>query len=108
MNKKRIVWIELLRIAACAGIFLFFKNHISKIRWSEKQEKFICSLGSCTFGIYLIHACVRDVLHRNGIDSMMMSNTIIAILVVMFLIFAISWGSVVLLRRIPFVKKWIM
>lgn len=87
-------------VVACAwsaGIFLFFKNHISKIRWSEKQEKFICSLGSCTFGIYLIHACVRDVLHRNGIDSMMMSNTIIAILVVMFLIFAISWGSVVLL-----------
>ena len=55
--------------SACAGVLrqlyaggfllefrsiLFFKNVLGKIRWSERQEKTICYLGSCTFGIYLI------------------------------------------------------
>ena len=90
------------------AVFLFFKNYISRIKLSEKQEKFICNMGACTFGIYLIHALVRDLLHRNGIDSMMMSNTIIAIPIVIFLIFIISWIAAALLRKIPFVKRWLM
>ena len=42
------------------SFFLFFKNHLSKIKWSEKQETIICYLGSCTFGIYLIHILFLD------------------------------------------------
>lgn len=90
------------------AVFLFFKNYISKIKWSEKQGKFICELGGCTFGIYLVHACVRDILHRKGIDSMMMDNTVIAILLVTAAIFVISWAIVWVFRKIALVKKWIM
>ena len=70
--------------------------------------EWICALGGCTFGIYLIHVLVRDVLYRKGIDSMMMDNTVIAILLVIALIFFISWALVFVLRKIPFVKKWLM
>ena len=90
------------------AVFLFFKEQVSKIKWSEKMEKVICSLGGCTFGIYLIHAFVRDVFYRNGIDSMMMKNTILAIPVVMFLILLVSWLIVYVAGKIPFVRKWIM
>lgn len=90
------------------AVFLFFKEQVSKIKWSQKLEKAVCSLGGCTFGIYLVHAFVRDILYRNGIDSMMIKNTVLAVPVVMLLIFFISWGIVYIVRKIPFIRKWIM
>lgn len=88
--------------------FLFFKNHVSKIKWNEKQEKRICYLGSCTFGIYLIHALIRDILHRIGIDSMMISNTAIAIPLLITMIFVLSLAAVMIIKKIPRVSKWII
>ena len=90
------------------SFFLFFKNHLSKIKWSEKQETVICYLGSCTFGIYLIHALIRDILHRIGIDSMMISNTAIAIPVLITMIFVLSLAVVMIIKKIPLAGKWII
>ena len=90
------------------SVFLFFKNHVSKIKWNEKQEKRICFVGSCTFGIFLIHVLVRSLLHKAGIDSMMISNTFIAIPIVIALIFTLSFGAVVIIKKIPVLKKWIV
>lgn len=91
-----------------SAFFLFFKNHVSKIKWNEKQEKRICYLGSCTFGIYLIHALIRDILHRIGIDSMMISNTAIAIPLLITMIFVLSLAAVMIIKKIPRVSKWII
>ena len=91
-----------------SSFFLFFKNQVSKIKWNEKQEKRICYLGSCTFGIYLIHALIRDILHRIGIDSMMISNTAIAIPVLITMIFVLSLVAVIIIKKIPRVSKWII
>lgn len=88
--------------------FLFFKNHVSKLKWSEKQEKVICYLGSCTFGIYLSHAFFRDILHRAGIDSMMIGNTVIAIPIVIAVIFVVSLVAVMIIKKIPVIGKWIV
>ena len=90
------------------SFFLFFKNHLSKIKWSERQEKIICYLGSCTFGIYLIHALIRNILHKVGIDSMMVGNTVIAIPTVIALIFIVSLIAVMIIKKIPVVGKWIV
>ena len=91
-----------------SSFLLFFKNHVSKIKWNEKQEKRICYLGSCTFGIYLIHALIRDILHRIGIDSMMISNTAIAIPLLITMIFVLSLAAVMIIKKIPRVSKWII
>ena len=91
-----------------SSFFLFFKNYVSKIKWNEKQEKRICYLGSCTFGIYLIHALIRDILHRIGIDSMMISNTAIAIPVLITMIFVLSLAVVMIIKKIPLAGKWII
>ena len=85
------------------SFFLFFKNHVSKIRWSEKQEKIICYLGSCTFGIYLIHAFFRDILFRLGVES-----TRIAIPIIIMMVFGTSLVVVMILKKIPIVNKWII
>lgn len=89
-------------------IFLFFKNHVSRIQWTEKQERIICKFGGYTFGIYLIHVFFRDILYRAGVDSMMIGNTFIAIPMVMVCIFVLSCIAVILIRKIPFLGKWIM
>lgn len=91
------------------SFFLFFKNYVSKIQWNEKQERFITNLGSCTFGIYLIHALTRNALLRLfGVGSTMFPNTILAILVSIVLIFCISWAAVLLIKKIPVIGKWIV
>ena len=91
-----------------SSFFLFFNIYVSKIKWNEKQEKRICYLGSCTFGIYLIHALIRDILHRIGIDSMMISNTAIAIPLLITMIFVLSLAAVMIIKKIPRVSKWII
>lgn len=91
-----------------SAVFLFFKNCLGRIIWSEKQEKAICYVGSCTFGIYLIHAFFRDVLHRLGFDSMIIGNTILAIPMVALVILGLSFLAVVIIKKIPAVGKWIM
>ena len=89
-------------------MFLFFRNHIGRIHWSEKKAEIICYLGGCTFGIYLIHAFFRDILHRAGFDSMFINNTAIAVPVVAAVIFVTSLIAVILIRHIPVLKKWIV
>lgn len=91
-----------------SAVFLFFKNYVSRIQWTEKQEEVICRLGSYTFGIYLIHAFFRDILHRAGVDSMMIGITFIAIPMVMICIFVLSCIGVILIKKIPVLGKWIV
>lgn len=89
-------------------IFLIFKNYVSRIRWNERQENVICILGNCTFGIYLIHAFFRNVLHTIGIDSMVIDNTVLAVPLVVLLIFVLSCAAVMLIKKIPVAGKWIV
>ena len=91
-----------------SAVFLFFKNYVSRIQWTEKQEEVICRLGSYTFGIYLIHAFFRDILHRAGVDSMMIGITFIAIPMVIICIFVLSCIGVILIKKIPVLGKWIV
>lgn len=91
-----------------AAVFLFFKNCLGRITWDEKQERVICYLGSCTFGVYLIHAFFRDILHRAGIDSMMIDNTAAAVPLTALAILALSFAAAAVLKRIPVIKKWIV
>ena len=91
-----------------SSFFLFFKNHVSKIQWTEKQEAVICRLGSYTLGIYLIHVLFRDILHRAGVDSLIIGNTVIAVPLVMVCIFVPSCIAVILIKKIPVLGKWIV
>ena len=91
-----------------SAVFLFFKNYVSRIQWTERQEEVICRLGSYTFGIYLIHAFFRDILHRAGVDSMMIGITFIAIPMVIICIFVLSCIGVILIKKIPVLGKWIV
>lgn len=91
-----------------SAVFLFFKNYLGKIIWSGKSERVICYIGSCTFGIYLIHAFFRDILHRLGFDSMVIGNTIVSVPMTALAILGVSFLAVAVIKRIPVIGKWIM
>ena len=102
---KTIRW---LRFSGALRCSCFSGTIIGKIQWSEKKAEIICYLGGCTFGVYLIHAFFRDILHRAGFDSMFINNTVIAVPVVAAVIFITSLIAVILIRHIPVLKKWIV
>lgn len=90
-----------------AAVFLFCKNYLSRIQWRPQMERFICHLGKCTFGIYLLHALFRDIFFRMGLDSMTI-NTAIAIPLVGSLVFICSYLAVIIIKKIPVIGKWIV
>lgn len=88
------------------GIFFFFKDIVSKINFSEKIQKIIVSLSSLTFGIYLIHYLVLEVLCKFGINITMF-HPILSIPVLAVITFCIGGLIVWLIRKIPKVGKYI-
>jgi len=50
-------------------LFLFFKYEIGKINFSHKTSKIITKLSSLTFGIYLCHLIVRNMLDKININQ---------------------------------------
>ena len=91
----------------CSAMFLFFKNYVSRIQWKSKAETVICTMGGCTFGIYLIHAFFINVLKRNGIQTMLF-NEVISIPLLALVIFVLCYISVRIVKKIPVLGKWIV
>ncbi len=90
-----------------AGIFLFFKNHVSKINFKENTKKIITCFSGSTFGIYLVHILIREILNSKGINSLSF-NILIAIPVISLLIFFISFAIVCVVKKIPVIGKWLV
>ncbi len=63
------------------------------IRWIER-------IAPCSFGIYLVHVWVWNLVRRYGVSSTQ-SPAWLFILLSAVVVFGVSWGLVALLRRIP-------
>jgi surface polysaccharide O-acyltransferase-like enzyme len=90
-------------IEACA-LYTFFVNRMSKLSYKEKLRTIWAKLADYSFGIYIIHALVLDVLVLLGIHS----ETFTPVVMVPALIlgsFAISFVLVWLVRKIPVIGK---
>ena len=90
-----------------SSVFLIFKNYLSKLQLGGKWEKLICQIGSCTFGIYLVHALFRDIFDRFGLDSLTL-NPVLGIPLIAILIFICSYALVCIIKKIPIIGKWIV
>lgn len=90
----------------CASIFLTVKYLFVKYNIPSYITRMITSLGSCTFGIYLIHIPILSKVYLLKEDSILgniqgMSMTFI----VCFLTMMISYIIVLFLKGIPVIKK---
>lgn len=88
------------------SIYLLCTKHIPTHKFHSKTNCLITELSSSTLGIYVMHLVFIEQLEPYGIHSMMLPN-IIGIPVFSIIIFLLCYLSSALLRRIPFIGKYI-
>ncbi len=88
------------------SIFLFFSDRMSKITFGRGVGKLITEVSKATFGIYLMHIALIEYLEPLGIHSMMIPP-ILGIPLLALGCFVVCFLASALLRRIPFVGKYI-
>ena len=95
-----------LQYVATVALFLFLKDISVKIKEDGKLAKLILLCGECSFGVYLTHNMVINILRSNGMGGFV-GNSLVTIPLTVVIVYLISMLIVVLLKRIPWVKKWI-
>lgn len=97
-----------LNVIAAVGVFVFFRYVFGSVRLHPRVQKWIVCLSGDTFGIYLVHLLVRNVLQKEfEIDTMCFSPWL-SLPVLTLLIFVISAVISRVLHLIPGVKKFLV
>lgn len=89
------------------AVFLFAKNVLSKIKFSPKALKFIHILSKDTFGIYLVHVLVYELLYKLGFSATAFTP-LLSLPLVSIVVFVLSGLISHLLNSIPVLKKYIV
>ena len=87
-----------------SALYTFFLNRVSKVQFSEKVSAIISMLSEYSFGTYLIHALVLDVLADICLGTMY-AHPLSVIALSLILTYTISTGLTALIRKIPVIGK---
>lgn len=96
-----------------AGVFVLFKYKISKITFTERKIKMITNVSSYTFGIYLVHVFYLKSLNTFfNIQTLQFVSIpvhpLYSVPLLSILIFILSLFTAYLIKKIPFVHKYII
>ena len=94
-------------LAMSVAVFVFFKQHLNK-KMSSKMEKKITFLSECCLGMYLVHLLVMFILENVVHFSTANFNPVFSIPVVGIVVTVISFVVAVILKKIPFLNRWIV
>lgn len=89
------------------AVFLFFKEHIAKIAFSEKWIRRIGKLAELSFGMYLMHQFVNTALRLLGITTTSFAS-VLAVPVLNCVVFGVSFAVIFVMSKIPFARKYLM
>lgn len=89
-----------------AALFLLFTEKVDRIRFSPRVRRLIREVSLCTLGIYLMHLGLLEYLFPLGIHSMSFTPVLCIPLFSLFC-FAVCFVLSALLRRIPFIGKFL-
>lgn len=89
-----------------AAIFLLFKQGISDS--SSKSHRFFRLLSVSSFGIYLVHPFVIDALEFHAGLTTLSFSPVLSVPVLTLLVFLISLGITIVLRKIPVLKTYVV
>ena len=95
-----------LQYIAAAAVFLFIKENAKKIKEDGRFAKIIYMCGYCSFGVYLIHNMLINILCSKGIGGFV-GNPFLTIPLTVGFVFIISMIIVMLLKKVPWIKRWI-
>lgn len=88
-------------------IFVFAKQHLNFPNMSERALVTLGKLSKYSFGIYLVHPMIIELLQHFGIDTFS-CNAFFSVPLLAILVFAVSAALSALLNHIPIVKKYIV
>ncbi len=88
------------------ALFVFGVEVLSKVSYSPCVERVIREVSQATFGIYLSHLLCMELLERYGIHSMTIPNAV-GIPLLAIGVFLICFAFAAVVRRIPFIGKYI-
>ena len=84
------------------AIYTFFTKRVSKFKLSDKVIRWVAKLSDYSFGVYLVHALVAEVLGSLGVTPIIV-NPIVMVPSIVLLVFAISNILVWSIRYIPYI-----
>lgn len=91
----------------CIAIYIAVKFFVEHRVLSNVARKIITSIGSCTFGIYLLHVVVKKYL--SGLWRVFrhdwQMNKMLAALLFCAIVFVICYGMTWVLKKVPGIKK---
>ena len=88
------------------GVFVFFKN--LKLKITEKTGNVLSKLSKYSFGVYLVHLLIFEIVTDYLKIDMLRINPIISLPVFVLLLTAVSFGISAVINHIPILKKYIV
>ncbi len=88
-----------------AGIFLFFKDIVGKIKYTVSSLKVITLLSECSFGIYLVHELFNMIFFWKLNFDLFSIPPAISIPMMTLFIFGVSFIITFAIRKIPILRK---
>lgn len=90
------------------AVFVFAKNHLNHIPASEKQKKLVRDLSKYSFGVYLVHVLIIEVMDVVFHVNFMFTTPLISIPLLSIFITILSFGISIAISRIPILKDYII
>lgn len=95
-------------VLSSMSIFYIIRYIFEKIRLKKFLEKIISNLSLVTFGVYLFHWNIFNMLHKlTFIRTMLISSPYFGKFILMFLTFVLCALLTYVLRKIPFIKMFL-
>jgi surface polysaccharide O-acyltransferase-like enzyme len=91
------------------GIFVFIKSVYWEriIKRDSNMNKFILDVSTLSFGIYLVHILVLELLQNYYKIDARITNPLISIPLVSMVIMTISYVVIKLMKRLPIIEKFV-
>ena len=87
-------------IIIASAIYTLFTKRIAKISFSEKAVRWISKLSEYSFGVYLLHALILDLVGLTGMTPTMV-HPVFMMPILTLLAFAVTLALVAAIRKIP-------
>lgn len=87
-------------IIVVAAIYALFTKRIGNVQFSKKITKTISGLSEYSFGVYLIHAFILDIIGTTGLKPTS-QHPVVMMPVITLLTFAVTAVLVAMIRKIP-------
>lgn len=103
-------YLSITNIFIASSIFLFFKNWFDNHTQQSntlKNNSFIRLLSNCCFGIYLVHMISFNMIYPIY-EKVLKYNQLSTILITPFVIFILSFIIILIIKKIPYLNKWIV